>query len=181
MHSDFLILCTFKYSYSLAHSPTAPVMWHWQTTCLQTFLICSYVCVNSPSSIQLNSPPWQQNIFSSIIAAIGRQLKQSVNVFHNFILYLRLPATRPTRRTGLLLCIQHRRQQVINYSSTVILKLCKTVFYEYDDHCKFHISLSFDQFRCHSNKDHEAPCLIFKSKYLHKYFENSNKANFLHT
>lgn len=35
-------------------------------------------------------PPWQQNIFSSIIAAIGKQLKQSVNVFHNLMLYLRL-------------------------------------------------------------------------------------------
>ena len=36
-------------------------------------------------------PPWQQNIFSSMIAAIGRQLKQSVNVFHSFMLYRRLP------------------------------------------------------------------------------------------
>ena len=43
-------------------------------------------------SIRGNSlPPWQQNIFSSKIAATGRQLKQSVNVFHNFILYLLLP------------------------------------------------------------------------------------------
>lgn len=40
---------------------------------------------------QQNSPPWQQNIFSSIIAAIGKQLKQSVNVFHSFMLYRRLP------------------------------------------------------------------------------------------
>ena len=31
-------------------------------------------------------------IFSSTIAATGRQLKQSVNVFHSLILYLRLPA-----------------------------------------------------------------------------------------
>jgi len=30
-------------------------------------------------------------IFSSIMAAIGRQLKQSVKVFHNLMLYLRLP------------------------------------------------------------------------------------------
>ena len=29
-------------------------------------------------------PPWQQNILSSIMAATGRQLKQSVNVFHSF-------------------------------------------------------------------------------------------------
>jgi len=28
------------------------------------------------------SPPWQQKIFSSMMAAIGKQLKQSVNVFH---------------------------------------------------------------------------------------------------
>ena len=37
------------------------------------------------------SPPWQQKIFSSTMAAMGRQLKQSVNVFHNLILNLRLP------------------------------------------------------------------------------------------
>lgn len=45
-------------------------------------------------SIYIYSPPWQQNIFSSIIAAIGKQLKQSVNVFHNLILYLRLPESK---------------------------------------------------------------------------------------
>lgn len=38
------------------------------------------------------NPPCIVNIFSSMIAAIGRQLKQSVNVFHNLILYRRLPA-----------------------------------------------------------------------------------------
>lgn len=37
-------------------------------------------------------PPWQQKIFSSIMAAMGRQLKQSVNVFHNLTLKRRLPA-----------------------------------------------------------------------------------------
>ena len=37
------------------------------------------------------SPPCIVKIFSSIIAAIGRQLKQSVNVFHNLMLYRRLP------------------------------------------------------------------------------------------
>jgi hypothetical protein len=31
-------------------------------------------------------PPWQQKIFSSIMAATGRQLKQSVNVFHSLML-----------------------------------------------------------------------------------------------
>lgn len=36
------------------------------------------------------NPPWQQKIFSSIMAAMGRQLKQSVNVFQSFTLYRRL-------------------------------------------------------------------------------------------
>ena len=48
-------------------------------------LICSILCKSGLK------PPWQQNIFSSIMAAIGRQLKQSVKVFHSFILYLLLP------------------------------------------------------------------------------------------
>ena len=43
-------------------------------------------------------------IFSSMIAAIGKQLKQSVNVFHNLMLYRRLPKPskkkRKTRRVG---------------------------------------------------------------------------------
>jgi len=47
--------------------------------------ICSMDCKSGLK------PPWQQNIFSSMIAAIGKQLKQSVNVFHNFMLYLLLP------------------------------------------------------------------------------------------
>lgn len=38
-----------------------------------------------------NSPPWQQKIFSSTMAAIGRQLKQSVKVFQSLMLYLLLP------------------------------------------------------------------------------------------
>ena len=41
-------------------------------------LICS---IDSSSGL---SPPWQQKIFSSIIAASGRQLKQSVNVFQSY-------------------------------------------------------------------------------------------------
>ena len=41
-----------------------------------------------------NLPPWQQNIFSSIIADIGKQLKQSVKVFHNLILYRLLPGSK---------------------------------------------------------------------------------------
>lgn len=39
----------------------------------------------------LDKPPWQQKIFSSMMAAMGRQLKQSVNVFQSFMLNLRLP------------------------------------------------------------------------------------------
>jgi hypothetical protein len=35
-------------------------------------------------------PPCIVKIFSSMIAAIGRQLKQSVKVFHSLMLYLRL-------------------------------------------------------------------------------------------
>ena len=31
------------------------------------------------------SPPWQQKIFSSMTAAHGRQLKQSVKAFHSLI------------------------------------------------------------------------------------------------
>ena len=50
-----------------------------------TRLICSIDCKSG-----LN-PPCIVKIFSSIIAAIGKQLKQSVNVFHSLILYLRLP------------------------------------------------------------------------------------------
>ena len=34
-----------------------------------------------------------QKIFSSTIAATGKQLKQSVKVFHNLMLYLLLPAS----------------------------------------------------------------------------------------
>jgi hypothetical protein len=49
--------------------------------------------LETPPKLKKNElkPPWQQNIFSSIIAAIGKQLKQSVNVFHNLILNLLLP------------------------------------------------------------------------------------------
>lgn len=43
---------------------------------------------------QLLLPPWQQKIFSSTMAAMGRQLKQSVKVFHSLILYRLLPAQK---------------------------------------------------------------------------------------
>lgn len=56
--------------------------------------ICSMSCKSGLS------PPWQQNIFSSIIAAMGRQLKQSVNVFHNLILYLRLHSSKNPAKEG---------------------------------------------------------------------------------
>lgn len=47
--------------------------------------------INFSISTEIFYVPWQQNIFSSTMAATGRQLKQSVNVFHSLILYLRLP------------------------------------------------------------------------------------------
>ena len=49
-----------------------------------TRLICSILFKSG------DRPPCMVKIFSSIMAAMGRQLKQSVNVFHNFILYLLL-------------------------------------------------------------------------------------------
>lgn len=39
------------------------------------------------------SPPCMQKIFSSMTAATGKQLKQSVNVFHSLMLYRLLPVT----------------------------------------------------------------------------------------
>lgn len=38
-----------------------------------------------------------QKIFSSMTAAIGRQLKQSVKVFHSLMLYRRLPTNKALR------------------------------------------------------------------------------------
>jgi hypothetical protein len=52
---------------------------------LITLRICSILCRSG-----LN-PPCIVKIFSSMMAAMGRQLKQSVKVFHNLILYRRLP------------------------------------------------------------------------------------------
>ena len=49
------------------------------------FRIWSNVCRSG------ESPPWQQKILLATMAATGRQLKQSVNVFHSFTLYRRLP------------------------------------------------------------------------------------------
>ncbi len=44
-----------------------------------------------------DSPPCMQKIFSSMMAATGKQLKQSVNVFQILMLYLRLPAKTRTK------------------------------------------------------------------------------------
>ncbi len=47
--------------------------------------------VDSILEISLTNPPCIQKILSSTIAAIGKQLKQSVNVFQVLTLYRRLP------------------------------------------------------------------------------------------
>lgn len=56
------------------------------------------VCVCALDRSQMNClmrlPPWQQKIFSSTMAATGKQLKQSVKVFHSFMLYRLLPVGR---------------------------------------------------------------------------------------
>lgn len=49
--------------------------------------------LNSSYIVSIWIPPWQQKIFSSTMAAMGRQLKQSVKVFHSLMLNLRLPVT----------------------------------------------------------------------------------------
>lgn len=43
-------------------------------------------------------PPCIVKIFSSMMAAMGRQLKQSVKVFHSLILYLLLPVKKKKKR-----------------------------------------------------------------------------------
>jgi hypothetical protein len=53
-----------------------------------TLRICSIDCKSGLS------PPCIVKIFSSMMAAIGKQLKQSVNVFHSLMLYLRLPGQK---------------------------------------------------------------------------------------
>jgi len=49
-----------------------------------------------------------------MMAAMGKQLKQSVNVFHSLMLYLRLPATQPCNVTHLVymssLCLSSLNQ-----------------------------------------------------------------------
>lgn len=51
---------------------------------LMTLLICSMLCRSG------ERPPCMVKIFSSMMAAMGRQLKQSVNVFQSLMLNLRL-------------------------------------------------------------------------------------------
>ena len=58
------------------------------------------------------SPPCMQRMRSSMSAATGRQLKQSMNSFHSLMLYLRLPTSpqdytrRKSRRCGLSMSIR---------------------------------------------------------------------------
>jgi hypothetical protein len=68
-------------------------------------------------SIFVNSgdkPPCIQKIFSSIKAATGRQLKQSVNNFHNLILYLLLPA-KLFLKIKFLFCIFYIILYILNF------------------------------------------------------------------
>ena len=61
-----------------------------------------------------HSPPWQQKIFSSTMAAIGKQLKQSVNVFQSLMLYRRLPVKLSWRQQ------KEIKYKVANYLYTLI-------------------------------------------------------------
>ena len=59
-------------------------------------------------------PPCIVKIFSSMMAAMGRQLKQSVNVFHSLMLYRRLPGGKHHREDG-----PRRRRSVISVISKI--------------------------------------------------------------
>ena len=72
---------------------------------LITLLICSIDCKSG------ERPPCIVNIFSSMMAAIGRQLKQSVNVFHSLMLYRRLPSVPHHHR-------HHRRVRGVTRGAT---------------------------------------------------------------
>jgi len=61
-------------------------------------LIILRICSRFVSSGE--SPPCMQKILSSTTAATGRQLKQSVNVFHSLMLYLRLPRKEIVQRNN---------------------------------------------------------------------------------
>lgn len=73
----------------------------------------------------LYQPPWQQKIFSSIIAAMGRQLKQSVKVFHSFMLNLRLP--RKNKNSG----GDHNHMQVGLVGDKMQLVKCASSLYNW--------------------------------------------------
>lgn len=72
---------------------------------LMTRRICSIDC---RSGLR---PPCIVNIFSSMIAAIGKQLKQSVNVFHSLMLYRRLPMVRCVSDTATQSVVTHIRHR----------------------------------------------------------------------
>jgi len=55
------------------------------------------------------SPPCIQRILSSIRAATGRQLKQSVKAFQSFILYLLLPLEKGLKSIGNITQYIHHR------------------------------------------------------------------------
>ena len=84
-HSRPMCSCDISIRTSRLQSDSAPVSG--TSVGLMTLRICSIDCRSGLS------PPCIVNIFSSMMAAIGRQLKQSVNVFHSLILYRRLPAS----------------------------------------------------------------------------------------
>jgi hypothetical protein len=66
------------------------------------------------------SPPCMQKIFSSMMAATGKQLKQSVNVFHILMLYRRLPAPMKTRTVSKLVA----KNEKVNANAQEVVLLC---------------------------------------------------------
>ena len=65
------------------------ILWCWPVSGTSVGLMIRLICSMLWRSGL--SPPWQQKIFSSTMAAMGKQLKQSVNVFHSLMLYRLLP------------------------------------------------------------------------------------------
>lgn len=81
--------------------------------------ICSMEC---KSGLR---PPWQQKIFSSTIAATGKQLKQSVKVFQSLMLYRLLPVRerRKSRRGQKSPLIKSNRYRSSCFHSTMVRTL----------------------------------------------------------
>lgn len=81
-------------------------------------------------------------IFSSMMAAIGRQLKQSVNVFQSLMLYRRLPEVKCARQVKPKLDTKKLRTFVVKpiYSvdagALVITSQDEEVFRVFDFVCK---------------------------------------------